>query len=201
NLAHLSPTFFVFSAHKMLGTNGLGCLFIEKNFTDKMAPFLGGGSMISDVEKEYSSYLDIPYLYEGGTIDYPAVVAFSESIKYISNIGIKNIEEYENNLTKKLFEILDAFPEIEVYGTKNLHNKGGVVSLNLKGVHPHDLNTILDANAILVRSGHHCAQLLMKKFNIPGTVRVSFYLYNTHHEIEKLAFAIEKAITLFKRKV
>ncbi len=198
NLDVLSPTFFVFSAHKMLGTNGLGFLFIKKDFAPKMAPFLGGGSMITEVDKEYSAYLDIPYLFEGGTIDYPAVAAFSHALDYISNIGMKNIEEHEINLTKKLLNILDAFPEIETYGPKNMANRMGIVSFNLKNVHPHDFNTLLDANAIFVRSGHHCAQVLMKKFNIPGTVRASFYIYNTLEEIDRLAIAVQKALILFK---
>lgn len=200
DLDKLSPTFFAFSAHKMLGPAGVGLLFIHKEFVSKLPPFLGGGGMITEVEKDYSNYLDVPYKFEGGTIDAGGIFAFVDALEYIKKIGFDNITSYEKQLTHKTLQILQSMPEIEIYGTKNVAHRIGVISFNMKNIHPHDLNTVLDADGIIVRSGHHCAQLLMKKFNVMGTVRVSFYLYNTYSEIDRLKESLEKAVSIFKLK-
>jgi cysteine desulfurase/selenocysteine lyase len=198
NLENLSPTFFVFSAHKMLGPNGVGFVFIEKEFSKTMEPFLGGGGMITSVKKYSSEYQPVPLLFEGGTIDYPGVIAFSAALEYLDKVGMENIRQHEQILTKKITETLTSHPVIQLFGTTSIKDKIGLVSFNIKNVHPHDVNTVLDNEGILVRSGHHCAQVLMEKFNVMGTVRVSLYLYNTLEEVEKFAQAVEKAINIFK---
>ncbi|MDH5718588.1 MAG: SufS family cysteine desulfurase [Spirochaetia bacterium] len=202
NLSDLSPDFFVFSAHKMLGPKGIGALCGKKEILNKMPVFLGGGDMILSVNKEKSTYNEIPYKFEAGTPNISAVFGFSAAIDYLEKIGLQNISDWEKKLTlyamEKLSEINIQFfgPSLEQVKS-NEFKKVGVVSFGINGIHPHDIGTLLDENNVCIRVGHHCCQLLMKAWDVPATCRASFYLYNDFEDVDNLINGLRKTIEFF----
>jgi cysteine desulfurase / selenocysteine lyase len=190
--------FFAFSAHKMLGPTGIGILWARKEILENMDPFHGGGDMIREVHKYETTWNDLPYKFEAGTPNIADVIGFGTAIDYLSNIGMDKIQQHEIELTKYALEKLSTVKGITIYGSKDISKRGGVISFNFANVHPHDVAQIIDQEGIAVRSGHHCAQVLMERLDVAATNRASFYIYNTKEDIDKLVKSLEKVAELFK---
>ncbi|HEX5185568.1 MAG TPA: cysteine desulfurase [Nitrososphaeraceae archaeon] len=194
----MNSDFLVFSAHKMLGPTGVGILYTKKNILEEMDPFICGGDMIKEVHKENTSFNDLPYKFEAGTPNIADVIGFSAALDYLTDIGIDNVRQHEIDLTKYAIQLMSELKHIKLYGDTNLNNRGGIISFNLGDIHPHDLATILNNFGIAIRSGHHCAQIMMEKLDVSATSRASFYLYNTKEEINIFINALDEAIKLFR---
>lgn len=196
DMQDMDADFYVFSAHKMYGPNGVGVLYGKKELLDRMPPYQGGGEMISEVKFEGTSYNVIPYKFEAGTPNINGVIAFGEAIGYIQELGMSNITRYESELlaccTKKMLEI----PGMTIYGTRK--EKSGVITFNVEGIHPYDLGVMLDKMGVAARSGRLCADPVMDHYQVPATVRISFAVYNTFEEIDRFIEALIKVIALFK---
>ena len=198
NVKNMDCDFLVFSAHKMLGPTGVGVLYAKKEFLEKMRPFMGGGDMIKEVFKFHTNYNDVPYKFEAGTPNIADVVGFGAAIDYLEKIGMENIRRHEISLTDYALESILALKYVTVYGPRDPKYRGGVISFNIADIHPHDLATIMNDHGIAIRSGHHCAQVLMQRLDVPATSRASFYIYNTKEEIDKFINAIKEAGRIFK---
>ena len=198
DLKDLNCDFFAFSVHKMLGPMGLGILFGKEKLLEKLSPFLYGGDMIRDVRIDDTDFNDIPWKFEAGTPNVAAAVGFSAAIDYLNKIGMENIEKYENELKEYALEKLSEVEGIKIYKPKS---QAGIISFNLynndKLIHPHDVSAVLNDKKIAIRSGHHCAQVLMDKLKVPATCRISFYIYNTKEDIDKVAEALKEARKVF----
>lgn len=180
----LNCDFLVFSAHKMLGPTGIGILYAREELLKELPPFLYGGDMIDTVELYNTTFNEIPYKYEAGTPNFVDAIAFSVAIDYLNEIGIENIFMHEQKLLKILLEEMLNLDFVEIYGPKDINNRLCIVPFNIKNLHPHDTASFLDYRNIFVRSGHHCAQPLLRRLNANNTVRASLYLYNTIEEIK-----------------
>ncbi|NMJ87372.1 MAG: cysteine desulfurase [Thaumarchaeota archaeon] len=191
-------SFMAFSAHKMLGPTGVGVLYAKKEYLEKMQPFISGGDMIKEVHKYETRWNDIPWKYEAGTPNIADVIGYGAAIDYLTNIGMDNVREHENELTRYALDRITNVKGIHVYGTQDVEKRGGLISFNLGDIHPHDLSTILDEDGIAIRSGHHCAQPLMELLDVAATSRVSFYIYNTKEEIDSLINSLERARVIFR---
>lgn len=194
----LGCDFFAFSGHKMLGPTGIGILWVRTSVLETMNPFQGGGDMIREVHKYETTWNDLPYKFEAGTPSIADVVGFGAAIDYLLKIGMDNIRQHEIELTSYALEKLSSVKGIQIYGTKDISKRGGVISFNFADVHPHDVAQIIDGEGIAIRSGHHCAQVLMERLNVAATSRVSFYIYNTKEEIDKLINSLNKVARIFK---
>ena len=195
---NLDCDFLVFSAHKMLGPTGVGVLYAKKELLVKMKPFMGGGDMIKEVFKFHTNYNEVPYKFEAGTPNIADVVGFGAAVDYLEKIGMENIRKHEIYLTEYALESMQSLKYITIYGPMDSKFRGGVISFNIADIHPHDLATIMNDHGIAIRSGHHCAQVLMQRLDVPATSRASFYIYNTKEEIDKFVNAIKEAGRIFK---
>jgi cysteine desulfurase/selenocysteine lyase len=198
NVKNMDCDFLVFSAHKMLGPTGVGVLYAKKEFLEKMRPFMGGGDMIKEVFKFHTNYNEVPYKFEAGTPNIADVVGFGVAIDYLEKIGMENIRRHEISLTEYALESILSLKYVTVYGPRDPKYRGGVISFNIADIHPHDLATIMNDHGIAIRSGHHCAQVLMQRLDVPATSRASFYIYNTKEEIDNFVNAIKEAGRIFK---
>ncbi len=198
NVKNMDCDFLVFSAHKMLGPTGVGVLYAKKEVLEKMRPFMGGGDMIKEVFKFHTNYNEVPYKFEAGTPNIADVVGFGAAIDYLKKIGMENIRKHEIDLTEYALESILSLNHLTVYGPRDPNYRGGVISFNIADIHPHDLATIMNDHGIAIRSGHHCAQVLMQRLDVPATSRASFYIYNTKEEIDKFVNAIKEAGRIFK---
>ena len=198
DLTELDCDFYAFSAHKMLGPTGVGVLWAKKEILEKMIPYQGGGDMIREVHKYETTWNDLPYKFEAGTPNIADVIGFKTAIEYLQKIGMENIRNHELELTKYALEQMEKVPGITLYGAKEPEKRGGVVSFNFNDVHPHDVGTIIDKDGVAIRSGHHCAQVLMEKLNVAATNRASFYIYTTKEEIDALITALQNVAKVFK---
>lgn len=193
----LDADFLVFSGHKMLGPLGIGVLYGKMAHLDKMEPFLFGGDMISSVDYLHSEWNEVPWKFEAGTQNVAGAVGLAAAIDYLDAIGLAAIEEHDRLLTQLAQEKLAALPEITLYGPRTDH--GPALSFNLASIHPHDLATFLDQQQIAIRSGHHCAQVVMRKLRVAATARASFYLYNREEDVERLLGSLLQAKEYFKK--
>ena len=198
DLQKLGCDFFAFSGHKMLAPTGIGVLWVKKNVLETMNPFHGGGDMIREVHKFETTWNDLPYKFEAGTPNIADVIGFGAAIDYLSNIGMDNVREHEIELTKYALDKMSQIKGMTIYGTKDISKRGGVISFNFADVHPHDVAQIIDEEGIAVRSGHHCAQVLMEKLDVAATSRASFYIYNTKEDVDALVSSLEKVAKVFK---
>lgn len=198
DVKNMDCDFLVFSAHKMLGPTGVGVLYAKKGVLEKMRPFMGGGDMIKEVFKFHTNYNEVPYKFEAGTPNIADVVGFGAAIDYLEKIGMENIRKHEIDLTEYALESMLSINHLTVYGPRDPNYRGGVISFNIADIHPHDLATIMNDHGIAIRSGHHCAQVLMQRLDVPATSRASFYIYNTKEEIDKFVNAIKEAGRIFK---
>ena len=194
DLIDLNADFYVTSAHKLCGPTGIGFLYGKELLLNELPPYQGGGEMISEVTFEKTSYADLPHKFEAGTPNISGVIAFGAALDYLNGIGLKEIENYENELLKYATRKLKEVKGLRIFGEAK--NKISVISFNIESIHPYDLGSILDKMGIAVRTGQHCAQPVMDFYQIPGTVRVSFSFYNTKKEIDFLILAINKAIKM-----
>ena len=189
----LDVDFLAFSAHKMLGPMGIGILYGREKILDAMKPFLSGGDMIEYVEEQDTTFAELPNKFEAGTQNVEGAAGLSAAIDYINELGFAEIERIEKTLTSYAIDELKKIPYVELYGCDSTReNKIGIVTFNIKDVHPHDVATILDSEGVAIRAGHHCAQPLMKHLGQNSTCRASFYFYNTLEDVERLVDAIKK---------
>ena len=191
----LDADFYAFSAHKMYGPNGVGILYGKKKWLDEMPPYQGGGEMISEVSFKKTTFNEIPFKFEAGTPNITSVIAFGAAINFLNETGIENISAWEQDLLQYATAKLKDIEGLKIFG--EAPQKSGVISFNIEGVHPYDLGMLLDKSGFAVRTGHHCAEPVMNHFDISGTVRVSFGMYNTKEEIDKLAETVIKLKAMF----
>ena len=191
----LDCDFFAFSGHKTYGPTGIGVLYGKEDWLDRLPPYQGGGEMIESVSFEKTVFERLPFKFEAGTPDYVATTALAKALDYLSALGMHRIEAYERELTHYAMQRLAAIDGIRFFGTSD--HKDAVVSFLVKDIHPLDMGTLLDRLGIAVRTGHHCAEPLMIRLGIQGTVRASFALYNTREEIDALADGIERVCRMF----
>ena len=196
----LNVDFIAFSGHKMLGPTGVGILWGKKSLLDEMPPFLTGGSMIETVTMESATYLGAPKRFEAGVPNMAQAIGLGAAVDYLNAIGLDEIHAHEVELTKRALDGLQSIKGLSVIGPKDLEMRGGVVSFAVEGVHPHDLGQALDQYGIAVRTGHHCAWPLMRRFKTIATTRASFYLYNDFEEIEALIDGVERARKYFESR-
>jgi cysteine desulfurase / selenocysteine lyase len=190
--------FMAFSAHKMLGPTGVGVLYVKREILNEMPPFIGGGDMIKEVHKNETKYNDLPYKFEGGTPNIADVIGFGAAIDYLNKIGMDKVREHEMDVTNYAIEAIAGVKGVSIYGPPNANHRGGVVSFNIGDIHPHDLATIMNDHGIAIRSGHHCAQVLMERLDVAATSRTSFYIYNTKEEVDTFINALDQARRLFR---
>lgn len=191
----LDCDFYAFSSHKMYGPTGVGILYGKKKWLEEMPPYQGGGEMIKHVTFEHTTFADLPFKFEAGTPDFIDIAAFSKALDFIEETGLENIEGHELELldytTPKLLEI----PGLKIYGTSP--HKSAVISFNVGDIHPYDIGMLLDKLGVAVRTGHHCAQPLMDRLGIPGTIRASFAVYNTHEEADIFIQSLKRVVSMF----
>jgi len=193
--------FYAFSSHKIYGPTGMGVLYGKAEWLDRIPPYQGGGEMIRNVSFEHTTYNELPYKFEAGTPDYVASHGLATAIDYMEELGMENIQAYEQELTDYAVEQLADIPEMQLYGTGSasavLCPHDAVISFNVGNIHHMDMGTLLDQLGIAVRTGHHCAQPLMDRLGILGTVRASFALYNTKADIDTLVAGIRRVQAMF----
>jgi len=191
NMQKLNADFYVFSAHKMYGPTGVGVLYGKEKNLIELPVYQGGGEMIKEVSFKGTTYASLPHKFEAGTPNIAGVIAFKNALDFISELGVLNIQKHEEELLKYATLKILNIKGLKIYGTSK--NKTGIISFNIKELHPYDIGVILNKFGVAVRTGHHCTQPVMERFNIPGTVRISFAVYNTKEEIDFCIEAIKKA--------
>jgi cysteine desulfurase/selenocysteine lyase len=190
--------FYAFSGHKMLGPTGIGALVGRKELLEDMDPFHGGGEMIREVFLDHSTWNDVPYKFEAGTVNIADAIGLGAAVDYLSALGMDKVREHEVALLEYASETLSKVKGFRAYGPTDSRVRGGVISFNVADIHPHDLATILDEEGIAIRSGHHCAQPLMRWLDVPATSRASFHVYNSYDDVDALKSGLDKAGAIFK---
>ncbi len=196
DVSDLDCDFYAFSAHKMYGPTGIGVLFGKKALLEKMPPYQGGGEMIGHVSFSGTTFADLPFKFEAGTPDFVGIGAFTKALDFIEELGLGNIEEHEVELMKHTEERLREIPGLRIFG--NSPHKSAVISFDVDGIHPYDIGMLLDKLGIAVRTGHHCAQPLMDRLGVPGTVRASFAVYNTVEEADAFIAALNRILPILR---
>jgi cysteine desulfurase/selenocysteine lyase len=191
----LGCDFYACSGHKMLGPTGVGVLWGRPEILEEMDPFLGGGEMIREVHLNHSTWNDLPYKFEAGTMNIAQAVGLGAAVDYLVELGMENVREHERRLGGYAYLRLSEIKGITIYGPER--DRTGLVSFSLPDVHPHDLSQLLDEEGVAIRSGHHCAQPLMRRLGVAATARASFYLYNTEEEVDALVEALQRAREFF----
>ena len=196
DVKELNCDFLAFSAHKMLGPTGLGVLYGKKEVMKTLDPLFYGGDMIDEVDKFSSTYKELPYRLESGTPAIAEIIGFSEAIKYLEEIGFDNIKKHVNGLNTYAIKKMKEIKEVIIY---NETADMGIISFNVKGVHPHDAATVFDQYGVNLRAGHHCAQLIIKWLKCVGTLRATFYIYNDYKDVDTFIDALKNAVSFFKK--
>ena len=198
DVQQLDCDFFAFSGHKMYGPTGVGVLYGREKWLDRLPPYMGGGEMIKRVSFEQTTFNELPYKFEAGTPDYIATTGLAQAIDYVCQLGMDNIEAHERDLAQYAVSRLQQISGMHLYGPMAYGAEGaGPLSFNVEGIHHLDMGTLLDRLGVAVRTGHHCAEPLMHRLGVDGTVRASFGLYNTRAEIDVLASSIERVCKMF----
>ena len=198
DVQQLDCDFFAFSGHKMYGPTGVGVLYGREKWLDRLPPYMGGGEMIKRVSFEQTTFNELPYKFEAGTPDYIATTGLAQAIDYVCQLGMDNIEAHERDLAQYAVSRLQQIPGMHLYGPIAYGAEGaGPLSFNVEGIHHLDMGTLLDRLGVAVRTGHHCAEPLMHRLGVDGTVRASFGLYNTRAEIDVLVSSIERVCKMF----
>ena len=187
----LGVDFLAFSGHKLMAPMGIGVLYGRKELLSEMPPFLTGGEMIQTVTRDKVVYAELPHKFEAGTVNGAGAWALAAAIRYLQEVGYEQIQKQELLLTTQLMEGLKKVPHVQIQGSQDPKEHCGIVSFTIDGVHPHDVSSILDADGIAVRAGHHCAQPLMQQIGVMSTTRASMYFYNTEEDIEKLLTSVQ----------
>ena len=195
----LDADFLVFSGHKMLAPLGIGVLYGKKKLLNDTKPFLFGGDMIEYVYEEETTFAEVPTKFEAGTQNVEGAIGLKAAIEYLEDIGMENVEKIEKDILEYALEKLQELDFIEIYGPKNIEEHASVISFNIKGIHPHDVATVLNNNGVCIRSGNHCAQPLLRYMGIDSTCRASFYIYNTKEDVDKLIEALYKTKEMFAK--
>ncbi len=195
DVQELGCDFLAFSGHKMVGPTGIGVLYGKVDLLDAMSPYMGGGEMISEVQLEHSTYRELPWKFEAGTPNIAGAIGLGAAVDYLVNIGMDNLRAHDQGLVDYTVEVLKKSNYIDIYGP--VPDRCGAISFNVRGVHPHDVSTILDEDAVFIRAGHHCAQPLMRWLDVAATVRASLYLYNTKEDVDRLMAGLEKVKEVF----
>jgi len=198
DVADLECDFMAVSGHKMLAPTGIGVLYGRQDILEYMEPLMGGGEMIKEVHLQNSRWNDLPWKFEAGTPNIEGVIGLGAAVDYLWKLGMQNVRKHEKDITKYALERLATVEGLILYGTRDVEKRGAAISFNLRGIHAHDLATVLDTQGIAIRSGHHCAQPLMERLGVPATSRASFYIYNTTREVDMLVRALERARKMFK---
>ncbi len=198
DIAAIGCDFYAFSGHKMLGPTGIGALAGRKDLLSEMDPFQGGGEMVREVFLDHSTWNDVPHKFEAGTVNVADTIGLGAAVDYLTALGMERVRNHELGLLKYAVETLSKVKGLRQYGPSNLALRGGIVSFNLADIHPHDLATILDEEGVAIRSGHHCAQPLMRWLDVAATCRASFHVYNSYDDIDALCAGLEKARSIFK---
>ena len=199
DLTTLGADFFAFSAHKMLGPTGVGVLWAREGLLEEMDPFLGGGEMISVVNQDSSSWAEMPMKFEAGTPNIADVIAFGTAIEYLDEVGMDSIRQHTEELTGYAIQELMNLGGVTIHGPRETETRGSAVSFSMDDAHPHDVSTIVDAYGVAIRAGHHCAQPLMRRLQIPAASRASFYFYNTAGEVDALIDSLQEVKKVFAR--
>jgi len=194
DVQELNVDFYCFSAHKMYGPTGVGILYGKKALLNELPPYQGGGEMIKEVSFEKTTYADLPQKFEAGTPNIAGVIAFKAALDFITNLGIDNIAKHEDALVQYATKQLSTISGMQFIG--EARKRAALVSFNIAGLHPYDIGILLDKMGVAIRTGHHCAQPIMERYNVPGTVRMSFGVYNKKEEIDICITAIKKAQTM-----
>ncbi len=197
SVCDLDADFLVFSGHKLLGPMGIGVVYGKKELLESMPPYIVGGDMIEYVYEQEATFAELPSKFEGGTQNVEGAVGLSAAIDYLENIGMDKIDEIERDLTGYAIEKLQELPYVKIYGPKDLSHRGGIISFDIEGVHPHDVASVFDSHGVAIRSGNHCAQPLMRYMGINATCRASFYFYNSKEDVDKLIEATKKTYEMF----
>ena len=197
NVAEIGADFYVWTGHKALGPTGIGVLHGRRDVLEAMRPFLGGGDMIASVGFESSTWNELPWKFEAGTSPIAEAVGLGAAIDYLAEIGMDAVRAHERDLTAQALESLARIEGLRVFGPTDLDLRGGAVSFEVKGIHPHDLAEICDREGVCIRAGHHCAQPLMRSMGVPATARASFHVYNTREDVDRLAAALGSAREVF----
>ena len=197
----LNCDFLVFSGHKMLAPLGIGVMYGKKELLNKMSPFLMGGDMIEYVYEQKTTFAPLPNKFEAGTQNVEGVIGLGAAIDYIQNLGYEEIQKIEHEVVLYAVQELKKLTYLDIYMTPNQEHHSSVISFNIKGVHPHDVASILDSENVCVRSGNHCAQPLLRFLGIDSTCRASFYIYNTKQDVDNLVKALDKAFNMFKNYI
>jgi cysteine desulfurase/selenocysteine lyase len=191
DVAAIGCDFYVFSGHKMLGPTGIGVLYGRRETLERLEPAMGGSEMIKEVWIDHAQWNELPWRFEPGTPPIAEAIGLHAAVEYLEKLGMARVEAHERELCRLTLEALETIPGVTLYGPRNPELKGAVVAFNVEGIHPHDGAALLDERGIAVRAGHHCAQPLMKRLGIVGTLRASFSVYNTSAEVVRLAEAVE----------
>jgi cysteine desulfurase/selenocysteine lyase len=193
----LGADFYAFSGHKMCGPTGIGALWGRLELLEAMEPYQGGGEMIEFVERDMSTWAEVPHKFEAGTPNIAGAVGFGAAVDFLATLPADEVAAHERDLMAYAIERVGAVPGIHIYGPESLDERTAIMSLTMGDAHPHDISTILDSEGIAVRAGHHCAQLIMKRYGVSATARASFYFYNTREEIDRLADGLEVVRGIF----
>jgi len=191
DMQKLDADFYCFSAHKMFGPTGVGVLYGKEEILNLLPPYQGGGEMIKEVSFEKTTYACLPHKFEAGTPNISGVIAFKQAIDFITDLGVSEIAKYEDELLQYATAEVLKIEGLKIYGTAA--HKSGIISFNIEGIHPYDIGMIVDKMGVAIRTGHHCTQPIMDRFNIPGTARISLSVYNTKAEVDVCINAIKKA--------
>lgn len=197
NVSEMDCDFFAFSGHKIYGPTGIGILYGKEKWLEQMPPYMGGGEMIKNVSFEHTTYNELPYKFEAGTPDYVASTGLARAIDYVNSLGMSQIEAHERELTRYALEQMSQVKGMHIYGPMDADCHDAVVSFQVGHIHHLDMGTLLDRLGIAVRTGHHCAEPLMRRLGIEGTCRASFALYNTHAEVDALVHGIQRVQNMF----
>ena len=190
DVGDLGVDFYAFSGHKMCGPTGIGALWARRELLESMSPYQGGGEMIHFVGREESTWAEVPHKFEAGTPNIAGAIGMGAAVDFLEGVGSEAVADHERRLMEYALERVSAVPGVRVYGPESLGERSAIVSFALGDAHPHDISTILDAEGVAVRAGHHCAQLVMKHFGVSATARASFYLYNTEDDVDRLVQAL-----------
>jgi cysteine desulfurase/selenocysteine lyase len=193
----LGCDFYVFSGHKMCGPTGIGALWARRELLEAMPPYQGGGEMIRVVERDRSTWAEVPHKFEAGTPDIAGAVGLGVAVDFLRSVGRDAIRRHEEGVLAHAVDRLGAVPEIRLFGPTDLSERSGVVSFMVGDAHPHDIATILDSEGVAIRAGHHCAQLVMRRLGVAATARASFGLYNTKADVDRLAEGLETVSRIF----
>jgi len=198
NVSEIGADFYVWTGHKALGPTGIGVLHGRRELLEAMPPFLGGGDMIATVGFDSSTWNELPWKFEAGTSPIAEGVGLGAAVDYLGSLGMEAVRAHERDLTGYTLERLTEVEGLRTFGPTDLDHRGGVVSFEIQGIHPHDLAELCDREAVCIRAGHHCAQPLMREMGIPATARASFHVYNTREDVDRLIVALQKAREVFE---